>query len=161
MVIDIIDASNLERSLYLATQLRELDSKVLFALEHGRSGPCPGNKIDADKLSDCSMCRLYLPSETKTQGIDNLLQTAIELAVSGSEAPRKRRVKYNKDIEAAIAELQDALRSRLTVPLPYDIRWTAIKLLENDQIVRTRLLKTADPAGLQILDRYEAPPAGN
>ena len=50
VVVDIIDASNLERSLYLATQLRELDCKVLFALNMADLARARGNKIDNEKL---------------------------------------------------------------------------------------------------------------
>ena len=52
VVIDIIDASNLERSLYLATQLRELDCKVLFALNMEDLATSRGMNIDAEKLSE-------------------------------------------------------------------------------------------------------------
>jgi len=80
VVIDIIDASNLERSLYLATQLREIDCKVLFALNMADVARTRGIKIDADKLSELLDLPIVFTIGNKSEGIDELLKKAIELA---------------------------------------------------------------------------------
>ncbi len=156
VVVDIIDASNLERSLYLATQLRELDCKVLFVLNMEDLARARGIKIDAEKLSELLDVPVVFTIGNKNAGIDNLLEKAIALAVSQAEKPLKRRVKYNKDIEAAIDDLKETIRTNFADPLPYEIRWTAIKLLENDQIVKKRLLKSTGAAARVILDKTES-----
>ncbi len=99
VVIDIIDASNLERSLYLATQLRELDCKVLFALNMADVSQTRGMKIDDKMLSELLDVPVVFTIGNKNEGIDTLLEKAIELAESSYETPKTRKVKYSKDIE--------------------------------------------------------------
>lgn len=139
VVIDIIDSSNLERSLYLATQLRELDCKVLFALNMEDVARSRGIKIDAQKLMELLDVPVVFTVGNKNEGTDILLKKAIELASSGLELPKRRRVKYSKDIEAAIATLQQSLQDKLPRSFPYNIRWTAIKLFEDDKIIKERI----------------------
>ncbi|RLB97988.1 MAG: ferrous iron transporter B, partial [Deltaproteobacteria bacterium] len=80
VVIDIIDASNLERSLYLATQLREIDCKVLFALNMADLARSNGIRIDAAKLSELLDLPVVFTVGNRQEGIDELLQKAIDLA---------------------------------------------------------------------------------
>ncbi len=156
LVIDIIDASNLERSLYLATQLRELDCRVLFVLNMADLARERGIKIDGDKLSELLDLPVVFTVGNRGQGIDDLLRSAIDLADRPLDAQRRRRVRYSKDIEAAIAELGTFLREQLAERLPYNPRWTAIKLLEDDQVVRDRVAAAADADAPDLLDRVSA-----
>ncbi|MBA3019015.1 MAG: ferrous iron transport protein B [Proteobacteria bacterium] len=155
VVIDIIDASNLERSLYLATQLRELDCKVLFALNMADVAFSRGTKIDAEKMSELLNVPVVFTTGNKNKGIDSLLKTAIELAESKSKISQKRKVKYSKDIEDSISKLQSFIEERLEQNFPYNIRWTAIKLLENDKIVRERIRQKTGNKSLEILREVE------
>lgn len=146
VVIDIIDASNLERSLYLATQMRELGrSKVLFALNMSDVARARGFKIDGDKLSELLDVPVHATVGNKNQGVDVLLQKAIEMVESGKEPPKGRKVHYSKDIEAAIGTLEALLAPHFQAESPYDSRWASIKLLENDSVVSKRL-KSVLPA---------------
>jgi len=151
VVIDIIDASNLERSLYLATQLRELDCKVLFALNMADLARSRGIKIDDQKLSQLLSVPVVFTVGNKNEGIETLLEKAIELAASDFKIPQERKVKYSQDIEIAIARLQRFIEARTDGTLPYDTRWTAIKLLENDKIVKERIYQKAGESGGDIL----------
>ena len=83
VVIDIIDASNLERSLYLATQLRELGCKVLFVLNMADLARARGMKIDGKKLSQLLDVPVTFTVGNKKDGLDNLLKMAVELAEAG------------------------------------------------------------------------------
>ncbi|MBW2011939.1 MAG: 50S ribosome-binding GTPase, partial [Deltaproteobacteria bacterium] len=81
VVIDIIDSSNLERSLYLATQLRELDCcKVIFALNMRDLAHARGIKINARKLSELLDVPVVFTVGNKNEGVDALLKKAIEVA---------------------------------------------------------------------------------
>ena len=113
VVIDIIDASNLERSLYLATQLREIDCKVLFALNMADIARTRGIKIDAEKLSELLDLPIVFTIGNKNEGIDELLKKAIELAESDVDTSGKRKVKYNKDTENSISELRSFIENNL------------------------------------------------
>jgi len=151
VVIDIIDASNLERSLYLATQLRELDCKVLFALNMADVSQTRGMKIDDKMLSVLLDVPVVFTIGNKNEGIDTLLEKAIELAESSYEIPQTRKVKYSKDIEHSIANLERFLENWTEGSIPYNIRWTAIKLIENDKIVKERILQKAGKNSQDIL----------
>ena len=151
VVIDIIDASNLERSLYLATQLRELDCKVLFALNMADLARARGMKIDDQKLSELLSVPVVFTVGNKNEGIDKLLEKTIELAESQIGSAKVRKVKYSKDIEDSIGRLQQFIQDKTDGSLPYNIRWTAIKLLEDDKIVKERIVEKAENNGQQIL----------
>ena len=146
VVIDIIDASNLERSLYLATQIRELDCKVLYALNMADVARTRGLIIDAEKLSELLNVPVVFTVGNRNEGTEALLEKAVALAGSGDPPQPSRRVKYSKDIEASIAELQKELHREMGEAISYDPRWTAIKLLEKDAVVTERVLQRAGRA---------------
>jgi ferrous iron transport protein B len=151
VVIDIIDASNLERSLYLATQLRELGrSNVLFTLNMSDVARARGYKIDRAKLSELIDVPVLETIGNKNQGVDALLQKAIDMVKSEITPSQERKVRYSKDIEAAIDELVLLLTPHLHAQGPYEPRWTSVKLLENDQVVLKRL-QTALPEEAFVL----------
>ncbi|MGB5992681.1 MAG: ferrous iron transporter B, partial [Desulfobacterales bacterium] len=151
VVIDIIDASNLERSLYLATQLREIDCKVLFALNMADVARTRGIKIDDKKLSELLSVPVVFTIGNKNKGIETLLKKAIELAESDDVIPKKRKVKYSKDIEDSISKIERFIENHAADSIPYNIRWTAIKLLEDDKIVKERVLEKTGKIGEDIL----------
>jgi ferrous iron transport protein B len=150
VVIDIIDASNLERSLYLATQLREIDCKVLFALNMADVARTRGIKIDDKKLSELLAVPVVFTIGNKNKGIDTLLKKAIELAESDYVIPKKRRVKYSNDIEDSISKIEHYIGNHAADLIPYNARWTAIKLLEDDKIVKERVLEKTGRIGKDI-----------
>ncbi len=168
VVIDIIDATNLERSLYLATQLREVDCKVVLALNMADLAKARGIKINADKLSELLELPVVFTVGNKSDGLSALLDAAIELAETGSPPPQKRRVRYNQEVETAIAHLRELLAEQATETFPYNLRWAAIKLLENDTIVRERvaqfldrgdqILIAADQQRQHLIDRFDDDP---
>jgi len=156
VVIDIIDASNLERSLYLATQLREIDCKVIFALNMADLARSHGVKINALKLSELLDVPVVFTVGNKNKGMDELLQAAIDLGQTDAAPDFKRKVKYNQDVEKAISALQKVIEAQAGQVLPYNPRWTAIKLLEDDKIVKERLAQKVGPAGNVILEAAQA-----
>jgi len=155
VVIDIIDSSNLERSLYLATQLRELDCKVLFALNMTDLARSRGIKSDTDKLSELLAVPVVATVGNKNEGMDRLLEAAVGLAESETDTARRRRVKYSKDIEAAISELQQDLVRECAETVPYNPRWTAIKLLEDDKVVKERCAAVAADRGRALFEKTD------
>jgi ferrous iron transport protein B len=151
VVVDIIDASNLERSLYLATQLRELECKVLFALNMADLARDRGTRIDASKLSELLDVPVVFTVGNRNQGMDELLDAAVRLAESPAKPSHTRNVRYSADIEEAIGRLEGFLAERTDGALPYPARWMAAKLIEDDPIVKERLVAAAPSTGAQIL----------
>jgi ferrous iron transport protein B len=109
-------------------------------------------KIDARKMSALLDLPVMFTIGNRNEGMDDLLRAAIDLAESTAPLPRSRRVKYTHDIEEAIGRLRDVMLSRTDGNLPYPPRWTAIKLIEDDQIVKERLTAAAPAAGRAILE---------
>jgi ferrous iron transport protein B len=155
VVVDIIDASNLERNLYLATQLRELDTKVIFVLNMADIVKQRGAKIDADKLSELLDVPVVRTVGNKNEGTRELLKTIISVAESDIPLPRTRRVYYGREIEKAVGELSEFIGGHTSEKLPYNIRWIAIKLLENDRIVNDRIRQVVNQQGQAILSEAE------
>ena len=151
VVVDIIDASNLERSLYLATQIRELECKVLFALNMADLAREHGTKIDAGKLSALLGVPVVFTVGNRSQGMDELIEAAIRLAESPAQPAHDRNVRYSGDIEEAIGRLERFLAERAEGSLPYPARWMAAKLIEDDPIVKERLVAAAPQTGTHVL----------
>jgi ferrous iron transport protein B len=151
VVINIIDASNLERSLYLATQIRELECKVLFALNMADVARERGLKIDASKLSELLDVPVVFTVGNRNQGLDELLAAAIGLAESPERPSTSRNVRFSADLEDAIGRLEGFLSDRTGAELPYPARWTAAKLIEDDRIVKERLVAAAPESATQVL----------
>ena len=107
VVVDVIDTSNVERNLYLATQLRELDSKVIYVLNMADVARQRGAKIDGDKLSELLDVPVVFTVGNKNRGTQDLLKAIISVAESDVKLPRTRRVYYGNDIENAIGELSE------------------------------------------------------
>jgi len=112
-------------------------------------------KIDSKKLSELLDVPVVFTVGNKNEGIDKLLTQAIELAESNRQPQRGRKVKYSKDIEDSILELKRFIELKTDKRLPYDVRWTAIKLLEDDRIVKQRLQEAAGLAGVDIIQLAE------
>ncbi|MCF8094620.1 MAG: ferrous iron transport protein B [Desulfobacteraceae bacterium] len=155
VVIDIIDASNLERSLYLANQLRELDCKVIFALNMADLARSRGYKIDKERLSELLGVPVVFTVGNKGQGIEDLLKVAIEHAESGQDIPETRKVRYSKDIEHAISDLRLVIEEKSGPEFPYNRRWTAVKLLEDDSIIKKRLEQILGHDSRELLERAQ------
>ena len=129
----------MDELLKAATQLRELDCKVVFALNMADLASSRGIKIDGAKLSELLDVPVVFTVGNKGQGVDELLKAATELALSGSLPIQRRKVRYSQEIEKSIGVLQGLLEDSLARRLPYNARWTAVKLVEDDAIIKERL----------------------
>jgi ferrous iron transport protein B len=155
VVVAIMDASNLERNLYLATQLRELDTKVIFVLNMNDMARERGIIIDGEKLSELLDVPVVFTVGNRNQGTKDLLNAVIATVKTEVELPRTRRVSYGRDIEKAIGELSEFIKVKIGESAPYNVRWIAVKLLEDDRIVKERVKQIADPQGNAVLKEAE------
>ncbi len=154
VVVAIIDASNLERNLYLATQIRELDTKVIFALNMVDVASDKGIKIDTEKITELLDVPVVKMIGNQNEGTDRLLKTIISVAESKKGIPpQSRRVRYGPEIEKAISKLETFIKKKSKDKIPYNPRWTSIKLLEDDRVVKERVLNGAGSHGTAILEK--------
>ena len=149
VVIDIIDSSNLERNLYLATQLLELSVPLVLAFNMTDVADGRGFNIDVDGLSGLLGVPIVRTVGHKGKGVDELVAKAVEVGLSGDQAvARQRYPDYGHEIEPHVKELTELLGDA-GAPA-HRTRWFAVKLLENDQqtIERVRHVcgERAEPA---------------
>ena len=136
-VINLIDATNLERNLYLTTQILELGLPVVIALNMMDLVEKNGDKIDVDKLSRELGCPIVPTSALKGRGMDELVKTAIELGKKG--VPAAPQIRFSDEIETALAKIIDVLGSRIS---PATSRGFAIKVLEGEERTISQLKLT-------------------
>jgi ferrous iron transport protein B len=129
LVANIVDASNLERNLYLTTQLLEMEVPVVVILNMMDMARARGLQIDVDELASLLGVPVIPCVASRGEGLDDVLDALV------SAAPMHRTgvtLHYGREVEHAISSLETLLRDR---PLPHKAtpRWTAIKLLEDDE----------------------------
>ena len=137
VVINLIDATNLERNLYLTTQILELGLPVVIALNMMDLVEKNGDKIDVDKLSRELGCPIVPTSALKGRGMDELVKTAIGLGKKG--VPAAPQIRFSDEIETALAKIIDVLGSRVSSATA---RWFAIKVLEGEERTISQLKLT-------------------
>jgi ferrous iron transport protein B len=144
VVINVVDATNLERNLYLTLQLIELEIPVVLALNMYDEAGAKGYTFDLESLSSMLGITVVPTTATKGEGVKALMTAAVAAADNPSNnVPRP--IAYGDDIERAV----DAIVASLTGELPekisqYPPRWLALKLMEADPTVLQALGMPAD-----------------
>ena len=138
VIIDLVDATNIERNLYLTTQLVETGVPVVIALNMADLLEKRGIKIDVKRLSMLLDCPIVETSALKGEGLDKLIDEAIKTAKkSSADLPKEV---FSKEMEVAIADVKDVLPESITEDKK---RWYAIKFLENDEKVKESIKLSA------------------
>ena len=150
-MIDIIDASNLERNLYLTTQLLEIGVPMVIALNMMDMVRKNGDRIDVKKLSDALGCQIIETSAVKGEGSTEVAKAALSLAQSKAAAPKP--LKFNDKLENILARIARLLQGACQ---PQNLRWYSIKLFERDEKAIEQL--KLSPAALEEIEglRQEA-----
>ena len=138
-IINLVDGTNLERNLYLTTQLLELGIPTVIALNMVDLVRKNGDKIDIKKLSKELGCDIIETSALKGIGSKEAAKKAIDLAKSGAKAPDYH--KFSKTVEDALQSITSFIADKVN---PQHERWYAIKLFERDEKAIEQLKLTAD-----------------
>lgn len=138
-ILNIIDGTNLERNLYLSTQLMELGIPVVMAVNMMDIVAKNGDKINIDKLSKKLGCEVVEISALKGTGIDEAASKAIKVAKSKNVKPVVH--KFASEVESAIESVEAKLGSDVKEEQK---RFFAIKLLERDDKIESQLKKVPD-----------------
>lgn len=149
IVINIIDASNLERSLFLAIQILEIGRPALFVLNMADVAEAKGIKIDEKKLSQLLGLPVVFTIGNRNKGIDNLVEAAIEEVNRFSEGKESRDIRYGQEIEGCISKVETGLLQS-EINIDGALRWNAIKVLEDDKIVKKKVQDFSDPASKKV-----------
>ena len=144
VIVDLVDATNIERNLYLTTQLIETGVPVVIALNMADLLEKRGIKIAVARLSMLLDCPIVETSALKGEGLDKLIDEAIKTAKK-KEADLPKEI-FNKDLEDAVSAAAEVLPSSIDANKK---RWYAVKFLEKDSKV-AESVKLTDSAAKKI-----------
>ena len=144
VVVDILDASNLERNLYLSIQLLEMGVPLVLALNMVDVAERRGIHVDAHKLSELLGVPV-VPTVARNGRGKKALIAAAETIAAEPEHHAPLVISYGHDIDRALFNMERIIRGARFLTDHYLPRWTALKYLENDRKVR-ELGKNANPA---------------
>ena len=146
-ILNIVDGTNIERNLYLTTQLIELGYPVVVAVNMIDLVRKNGDTIDLEKLSKALGCTCVEISALKGEGGKDAAEKAVALAKNHvhGEMPHV----FNGSVEHALAHIEETIENKVNTTY---LRWYAIKLFERDEVVRKEL--NLDEATLSHLEQH-------
>lgn len=146
LVVNVLDASNLERNLYLTMQLAELERPMVVVLNMGDAATEAGTTIDAAQLSAMLGCTVVETCAARRSGLE-ALRVAITAAGTSAQPATVAHAALPPEVAAAVTELSAALEPDDDATSP--ARWRAIRLLEFDEAVAS----TCAPGVVDLRDR--------
>jgi ferrous iron transport protein B len=153
LVVSVVDASNLERSLYLTIQFMELGVPLIVVLNKSDVAESRGLSVDTRKLSQLLNAPIVKTVAHEGKGLDELRDAIISVVTGDGHTPTI--VTYGREVESEIRRLKPALEGLDVYPRRED-RWLAVKLLEGDSAVRERLEKCGKDTGGLLAKADEA-----
>lgn len=153
IVINVIDASNLERNLYLTTQLIDMDIRVIVALNMYDELLEKGDRFDYTMMGKLLGIPFVPTVGSKGKGLDRLLDTTINVYAEKDKITRHIHVNYGEEIEKSILSIQNEVKRNTTITINYSSRYLAIKLLEKDKVV-DKLLRN-EPNYQEIINQTD------
>jgi ferrous iron transport protein B len=150
VVVDVVDASNLERNLYLGTQLIEMDLPLVFAFNMADLAQRRGLVFDLEQLSRLLEARIVRTVGNRGEGRTALLEAILQTAQE-ARRPRAHVVPYGGEIEEELARIEAAVsQGEKELAQQYHSRWLAVKLLEQDEDI---VAKVAYRGLLDVVDK--------
>ncbi len=139
LVVDVIDSSNLERNLYLAVQLMELDVPLVFLFNQSDIAKKRGIEFDLDGLSNLLGIPIIATVGSKNIGTDKILDTVLE---ASRQKQNRAEVTYCDEMDAEIRKIKQTITdSRPSDYIMEHLHWIVVKLLENDPEVRIQVIE--------------------
>ncbi|WP_165072524.1 ferrous iron transport protein B [Desulfovibrio sp. ZJ200] len=139
-VIDIVEASALERNLLLAVQMLEMGIPVVVGCNMMDEARAAGIHIDIERLSRLLHTPVVAMVGRTGEGLQEALNAAVDLARAGKCEPL--RLSYGTDLDGALAEMEKKIVDAGLLAGRYHPRWTAVKLLEGDEEIRREAAET-------------------
>lgn len=136
LILNVVDATNLERNLYLTVQLMELGIPLVMALNMSDEADAKGYRINGAEIEEMLGIRVIPTSATRRTGLDGVLEALRDCAGEGERCP-PRILGYGDDVESAVTLLRERLVERYPTLLErFPERWLLLRLLEGDERVR-------------------------
>ncbi|MBK8805349.1 MAG: ferrous iron transport protein B [Bacteroidales bacterium] len=162
IVVNVVDASNLKRNLYLSTQLIDMDIKVVIALNMYDELEKKGDVFDYIRLGKMIGIPIIPTVASRGNGLEQLFTKLIDVYEDNEPTIRHIHINYGEDIERSIHKIQKVLRKYESLSVEFSTRFFAIKLLEKDKQawlcfdkneIFLELYKTTEKE-IQILEEY-------
>lgn len=151
VILNVVDSSNLERNLYLTTELIDMDHAMVIALNMYDELRSSGAVLDYEELGRMIGVPM-VPTVSRTgEGIKKLFDTIIDVYERRHEAVRHVHVKLGQDIEASLSDLKQAIKEDKSIDQHFSSRYLAIKLLEQDREVDDLIASAADSERIHSL----------
>ncbi len=144
VVVNIVDASNLERNLYLTVQLIELEANLVVVLNMIDMAKSRGYQIDVDRFPDLLGTPVVSMVATRKEGNEELLREIVNV-FEGNTTKKKIKLHYGSEIEEHINELEALISRDEELLRQFSPRWLAIKLLEEDKEVLQKIGVSNEP----------------
>ncbi|MFQ5645312.1 MAG: ferrous iron transport protein B [bacterium] len=132
IIVNVVDAANLERNLYLSTQFIELGARMVISLNMVDTAQGQGIEVDKHKLGRLIGVPLVETVGSKNQGTFELLDEVLAVYQHDDPVSRHIHINYGQDIEEEIHKIQGEIRQHPELPEKYSTRWLSVKLLEKD-----------------------------
>ena len=171
VVINIVDAANLERNLYLTCQLLELKIPLVLALNMVDVARDRGMEIDVEKLSSFLGIPVLPIVARRGQGLDELMAAVKDMEEGRLSPPDPAKVKisYGEDIDQTLLTMTGLIRDQALLKGKYPSRWIAVKIIENDEVLIkevnqaspelcTRLLHEAEMVAKHLMKTFDTYP---
>jgi ferrous iron transport protein B len=150
IIINVLDASALERNLYFTLQLLELGAPIVIALNQVDLASKKGIEVDTQRLSQALGVPVVPTVATGGIGIDRLLSVVIDV-LEGRVEPKPLRVRYGKEVEEGLDKIESIIREKLPeLSSKYPAKWVAIKLLERDEDIEEKVQSSMN--GREVLE---------
>lgn len=133
VIVNVVDSTNLERNLYLSTELIDMDRRMVIALNMYDELRAGGGTLDYRMLGGMIGVPMVPVVARNGEGIDHLLDTVIEVYNDSQPDVRHVHVSLSPDIERAVRRLVDALKGEPSLERRFSPRYLAIKLIEGDR----------------------------
>ncbi len=137
VIINVLDAGNLERHLYLTTQLLELNIPMVLAFNMSDMAHKQGLVFNHALLAKFFNCPIVDTVGSKGRGMEELLAAAVRQAAQGPAMP-PQHLSWPEDIQVALTTIEKKLK-KLPLASSYPLRWLAIKVLEKDPLIMSRI----------------------
>jgi len=148
VVVNVVDASNLERNLYLTTQLIDMNIKVIIALNMYDELEKTGAKFKYDELGKMIGIPIIPTVAAKGKGIEELLDEIIAIDEEREPVFRHIHISYGSHINLAIEKISEEIRKNKTITDKFHAHYVAIKLLENDLVFVADIEKIATTSAI-------------
>ena len=153
VIINVADASNLERNLYLTTELIDMDHSMVIALNMYDELRRDGTRLDYNTLGKMIGVPMVPVVARTGEGIGPLFDEVIEVFEGRHKAVRHIHVSLGNDIESALRQIIDAIKANKDIDRHFSPRYLAIKLLEGDKDTAARIASIGGDEILQLSRR--------